>query len=73
MERSLSGTARLTFSIHFIFAFIVGLGWLVFPFGFGGLFGYPSAAGLEPPLRGFGAMTLSFGGLTSLYGFLATR
>ena len=64
--------ARVTFIIHVILAAVIGLLLLIIPSTFGDWFGYPSVPELEPPLRAFGAILLGLGGLTSLYGFLAT-
>jgi hypothetical protein len=70
-EHALPSIARTTFMIHTVVAVFVGLPLLVAPFAFGGFFGYPSAPGLEPVLRSFGAIILGFGGLTSVYGLRA--
>ena len=70
-EHVLPSIARTTFMIHTVVAVCVGLPLLVAPFAFGGMFGYPSAPGLEPVLRSFGAIILGFGGLTSVYGLRA--
>ena len=69
--QSLPTIARVTFIVHLVVAVVIGLLLLFIPATFGGWFGYPSCPGVEPQLRGFGAMMIGFGGLTSLYGFLA--
>ena len=69
--QSLPTIARVTFIVHLVAAVVLGLLLLLIPATFGGWFGYPSCPGVEPQLRGFGAMMIGFGGLTSLYGFLA--
>lgn len=64
---------RVVFLIHLIVAILIGLGLLLIPTTVGSWFGYPPAADLEPVVRGYGAMILGMGALTSLYGVLARR
>lgn len=64
---------RVTFTVHFIVAVVVGLPLLIIPTTFGSWFGYPAApAELEVIFRAFGALLLFFGGGTSLYGITGT-
>ena len=71
MNQALPSIARVTFLIHLIVAVLIGLGFLIIPATMGDWFGYPVETEIEPVLRCFGAMILGFGGLTSLYGFMA--
>lgn len=71
MNGGLPGIARLTFVVHLVVSLVVGVLMLFVPTSFGGWLGYPAApVELEAPLRGFGAMLLGMGALTSLYGLL---
>ena len=71
MNQSLPSIARVTFLIHLIVAVLLGLGYLVIPSTVGSWFDLSIEQELEPLVRSFGAMILGFGGLTSLYGFMA--
>ena len=69
MNQSLPSVARIAFIVHLIVVVLVGVPLLLAPAAFGAIFGYPEVpAGLVPVLRGFGAMIVGFGGLTSFYG-----
>jgi hypothetical protein len=71
-SKSLPSVVRLAFIIHLIVAVLIGLPLLFVPSVALGWFGYGTLpAGLGGPLRSLGAIILCFGGVTSLYGFLA--
>ena len=71
--KGIPAIGRVTFTVHFIVAVVVGLPLLIIPTTFGSWFGYPAApAELEVVLRAFGALLLFFGGGTSLYGITVT-
>jgi hypothetical protein len=71
--KTLPTIVRVAFLVHLIVAVIIGLGLLVIPDTVGGWFGFPAAGDLAPLVRAYGAMVVGFGGLTSLYGYLAKR
>ncbi len=72
-QTGLPTIVRVTFLVHVLVAVTLGLAMLVMPDTIGGWFGFPAAGELGPIVRAYGAMMAGFGGLTSLYGFLAKR
>jgi hypothetical protein len=68
MENPPTPIVRTAFVVHLVAALFTGIGLLFIPYIFAGWFGYALTANIETPVRGFGAMILAFGGVTSLYG-----
>ena len=69
MNQSFPQMTRLAFIVHLVVAVVVGVPLLLAPAAFVAIFGYPDVpVGLLAVLRGFGAMILAFGGITSFYG-----